>query len=114
MEFLEYVMLGFVAYMIVTSFMGMRDNYRAMQTRKQLIEEGIDPDDIDLEELKNIEIVKHKIPYHVEEINGVWYCWITDPKGQLWFAGQHEDKDLMLEEVARRVESDLFRKFSQE
>lgn len=114
MGFIEYAVLGFVAYMLVTSIIGMRDNYRALQTKRKLIEEGMDPEDLDVEELKNIEIVRHKIPYYVEEINGIWYCWITDPKGNMWFAGQHQDKELMLEEVTRRVEKDLFRKFSEE
>lgn len=112
MSILESIALGIFIHWAYSS---IRDAIAMRKIIKELESQGIDIDDLvignDQDQLKNAEVVHHKIPYHVEEINGVWYCWITDPNGNTIFVGQDADKEKLLQDVSDKIEKELIYKF---
>lgn len=112
MSIVESILLGIFIHWAYSS---IRDAMAVRRVLKELEEQGIDIEDMiaqsNTDQLKNTEVVRHKIPYNVEEINGMWYCWITDPDGNTIFAGQNSDKEKLLEEVSERIEKEFIYKF---
>jgi hypothetical protein len=112
MSIIESILLGIFIHWAYSS---IRDAIVVRKVIKELESQGIDIDDLvvreNIDQLKNAEVVHHKIPYHVEEINELWYCWITDPNGNTIFVGQNADKEKLLEDVSEKIEKELIYKF---
>lgn len=110
MGIIEAILLGIFIHWAYST---IKTEIAVRKVLRELEEQGIDINEIayNVDQLRNTEVVHHKIPYDVEEINGIWYCWITDPNGNKIFVGQHSDKEKLLEEVSKKIEKELIYKF---